>query len=115
MTPSVMRETAAALDEVVRQAPGVSTLYRSGPLIRTVVAAGASALGQTGEDDPRVVVDSQRGRLTVAVTIGVDADSAAGTCRVVRDAIAVWMSSHGHEGAAIAVTVAQVYWHNESA
>lgn len=104
---SASQELAASLDELVRGLPGVSALYRSGPLLAKIVAIGSQAL-RSDADGPLVRVESGDGAVSVTATIGVAAESATQTCRAVHDAIAAHLLMRGFDGAAIAVTVAHV-------
>ena len=103
------QEAGSALDALVRQVPGVASLYRSGPLLAGAVAAARDALVAEGETQPMVSVGERDGRTSVAVTIGVRSDSAAVTCRAVHDAILAWSREQQlDEPPVIAVTVAHV-------
>ncbi len=106
MTTVPVEEMSAELDELIRQVPGVATLYRSGPLAARVVAAGREAV-RADRSEPMVVVDRDGDRTTVEATIGVDSRSAAETCRAVYDAVSAWSKTAGPTEVAVRITVAQ--------
>ena len=107
-------DLAAELETVVRAVPGVITLYPTAPLVATIVGAviGAvvDAITQRETSPNLITVSTGKTGLCVSASIGVaDADSAAGVCRLVHDAIAANPATRAAEPIdMISVTVASI-------
>ncbi len=108
MTMTATDELAGSLDELIREVPGVATLYRSSSLLANAVDAAVAALRPSAADDPLVVVTEDDDTLAVTVTIGADGGSAGDTCRAVYDAISAYLHGKGRASSVIRVTVALV-------
>lgn len=98
------------LTDLVRQVPGVTSVYPSAPVLLATVSKVTQLVTQRDVAPDLVVISEERGELTVAVTIGVDVGmSATQVCREVYDAIAEHLAAGGApEPASIAVRVGRI-------
>lgn len=84
------------LTAVIRAVPGVTTVYRSTPLLAGLVAATAALAPGGRAQPPLALVDQSSGATIVTVTIGVgDGQAAPEICGSVHDSIADYLSESG--------------------
>ncbi|WOF21888.1 hypothetical protein N8K70_10880 [Microbacterium betulae] len=105
---SVQRRTeiARAVQGALESTPGVTGLFRTGPLIARVVDAGAELLGWRDAERPFVDLKDADGELRAIASIGVDvAAPAAATCRLAAENASGALAALGAGDVTIELTI----------
>ncbi len=106
MSGDMLQDVARLVEDVARNTPGVTGLFRPGTLMGNVIAAAAQVAA--GTDAPTLVEVTRRDDgLHVTIAIGVVA-AAADTSRAVHDALHDALGGAGYPDAVIHLTVAQI-------